>query len=190
MARRNQFAPIAFLYRRAVHDKIGYFNQSFNEIGDWDFNLRFLLHYDITVIPHKLANYHWRHQARGSSYGNTVTDALESHRRMTLRLRDHYLREDVLTGHRGLGFLLLAAGEIDDQKSAHYLHWHAGEQLKYLCESIAAKAEHFELITADLTRLWRLKLVLNLRGRAKHLRSLSPQYAKPHAFARRLFARR
>ena len=179
MARRNQFPPIAFFYRRSVHDKIGYFNQAFNELGDWDFNLRFLLHYDITVIPNRLANYHWRHQARGSGYGNTVTDAVESHHKMALRLRDYYLREDVLSGHRGLGFLLLAAGEIEDQRGAHYLQWHAAEHLKYLCESIAAKATHFELITADLTRLWRLKVILNVRGRAKRLRSLITPTRRP-----------
>ena len=38
----NPFAPIAFVYRRAVHERIGLFDERFSVVGDWDFNLRFL----------------------------------------------------------------------------------------------------------------------------------------------------
>ena len=172
MARRNQFPPIAFLYRRSVHDKIGYFNQTFNELGDWDFNLRFLLHYDIAVLPNKLANYHWRRQARGSGYGNTVTDNVDSHQKMAMRLQDHYLREDLAAGHTGLGFLLFTAREYEDQRGAHYFQWQTGEHLKSVCGSLMAKAEHFERISADLTRVWKLKVLLNVRGKVNGLKSL------------------
>ena len=172
MARGNKFPPIAFLYRRSVHDTIGYFNQAFNELGDWDFNLRFLLHHDIAVLPNKLANYHWRHQARGSGYGNTVTDGAGSHRRMATRIRDHYLRQDLRNGHQGLGFLLVAAGEAEEQSGAHYVQWQASEDLKSTSALLLAKAMHFERITADLTRIWKLKVFLDLRGKTKALTSL------------------
>src|SRR6202008_4063534 len=60
-AARNSFPPIAFLYRRKVHENIGWFNQQFNELGDHDFNLRFLSRYEIGAIHRQLAHYHWRH---------------------------------------------------------------------------------------------------------------------------------
>ncbi|MDB6022866.1 MAG: glycosyl transferase, partial [Pedosphaera sp.] len=33
-AAKNPFAPISFLYRRKVHETVGYFDQTFNELGD------------------------------------------------------------------------------------------------------------------------------------------------------------
>jgi len=116
LAARNQFPPIAFLYRRAAHEKIGWFDQTFNELGDHDFNLRFLTHYDIGTIPKRLANYHWRHQSNGSSYANTVTDGVASHRKTSVRMQNHYLREDLASGRVGLGFLLNISSSLEAQK--------------------------------------------------------------------------
>jgi glycosyltransferase involved in cell wall biosynthesis len=67
----NQFPPIAFLYRRAVLDRIGCYNEKLPVLGDWEFNLRFIMESDIAVIPKPLANYHHRRAAVGT-YGNSV----------------------------------------------------------------------------------------------------------------------
>jgi glycosyltransferase involved in cell wall biosynthesis len=89
MCKRNLFAPIAFLYRRSAHDKVGLFRQDFDVLGDHDFNLRFLRHFEIGVLPTFHAYYHWRH----GSHGNTVTRARGVHRRMLSRLKNTYHRE-------------------------------------------------------------------------------------------------
>ena len=102
----NPFAPIAFVYRRAVHERIGYFDERFSVLGDWDFNLRFLQQFDIGVLNQRLANYHWRHQSGGTVYANTVTGALDVHVEKSTQLRNHYLRMDLQAGQQGLGYLL------------------------------------------------------------------------------------
>ena len=56
----NPYAPIAFVYRRSVHERIGLFDERFSVVGDWDFNLRFLQVFEVGVIDQRLANYHWR----------------------------------------------------------------------------------------------------------------------------------
>ena len=94
MCRRNLFAPIAFLYRREVHETVGFFRQEFDVLGDHDFNLRFLLHFEIGVLNRFLAFYHWRH----GSYGNTVTRARNVHRTMLSRLKNAYARQARLGG--------------------------------------------------------------------------------------------
>ena len=49
----NPFAPIAFVYRRAAHERIGPFDERFSVLGDWDFNLRFLQLFEIGVIDQR-----------------------------------------------------------------------------------------------------------------------------------------
>ncbi len=117
-ASENPFAPIAFVYRRATHERLGPFEERFTVVGDWDFNLRFLSQYEIGVIDRRLANYHWRHQSGGTIYANTVTDALDEHHRKTVALRNHYLREDLRTGKTGLGYLMNTALSARDQADA------------------------------------------------------------------------
>ena len=46
----NPYAPIAFVYRRTVHERVGLFDERFSVVGDWDFNLRFLQLFEIGVI--------------------------------------------------------------------------------------------------------------------------------------------
>ena len=94
MSRRNLYAPIAFLYRRKVHEEVGDFRQEFDVLGDHDFNLRFLLRYDIGVLKERLAHYHWRH----GSHGNTVTRARNTHRVMLNRLKNAYARQASMGG--------------------------------------------------------------------------------------------
>ena len=117
-ASENPFAPIAFVYRRAVHERLGLFEERFSVVGDWDFNLRFLSHHEIGVINRRLANYHWRHRSGGTIYANTVTDALDEHHRKTVALRNHYLREDLRTGKTGLGYLMNTALSARDHADA------------------------------------------------------------------------
>ncbi|OAH27887.1 glycosyl transferase [Methylorubrum populi] len=107
MAEENLFAPIAFLFRREVHDAVGGFDASLPNLGDWDFNLRFLAHADIGVLRRHLANYHWRVAATGSN-GNSVADGVSRHIEMDARIRNKLLRRDLAEGRVGLGHLVAA----------------------------------------------------------------------------------
>ena len=49
-----QVATSSFLYRRSVHDEIGYYNEAALFTTYWEFYLRFLLKYEIGVIQEKL----------------------------------------------------------------------------------------------------------------------------------------
>jgi len=40
LIRHNRVVPISMLYRRSVHDEIGYYREDLGEVGDWEFNLR------------------------------------------------------------------------------------------------------------------------------------------------------
>lgn len=107
MAEQNLFAPIAFLFRREAHDAVGGFDASLPNLGDWDFNLRFLAHGDIGVLRRPLANYHWRVSSTGSN-GNSVADGAARHVEMDARIRNKLLRRDLSEGRIGLGHLVAA----------------------------------------------------------------------------------
>lgn len=109
IAKKNSFPPISFLYRRSVYDKVGGYNEALPVLGDWEFNLRFLLESDIAVIPKPMANYHHRIQsAINSEYGNTVVQGSNKHSQYDTILRNHLLREDIKNNRFGLGYLVTA----------------------------------------------------------------------------------
>ncbi len=147
-AAENTFPPIAFLYRRSLHDELGLFNEKFSVLGDWDFNLRVLMKYDIATIPEVLANYHHRKTRTGGAYGNTVTTGVAEHREKETVLRNHYLREDLRTGKVGLGHLLHQAGAqfdtdkqlADISRNIHALHQRAQNTAPHAAGSHPARA--------------------------------------------------
>jgi len=111
MACNNMFAPIAFMYRRSVYDALGGYDESFPVLGDWDFNLRFLLASDIGVIRDKLANYHHRDVGNVRLYGNSVYEQRAKHAEYHAILRNKYIR--MQSGQfSGLAGPLIAASSI------------------------------------------------------------------------------
>jgi len=93
MAVANLFPPIAFLFRRALWEKLGGYDESLPVLGDWDFNLRFLLEADIGVLAKPLANYHHRAgAAAGDAYANSDVAARNPHVAFNAVIRNRYLR--------------------------------------------------------------------------------------------------
>jgi len=161
MAGRNRFPPIAFVYRRSVHDEIGYFQQDFNEVGDWDFHLRFLMRHDIDVIDRKLALYHWRHDSDDENYGNTVTSGLEKHLANDLKLRNHYMRKDLESERMGLGFLINISRSLKEQSAASDAAGRTSvPEIRAMLDSLVNSVEHFKRISSDLDRIWKFKCVV------------------------------
>ncbi len=168
LAGKNLYPPIAFLYRRKVHDHVGLFDQRFNYLGDWDFNIRFLSKFDIGVIDRQLAFYHWRHKGTGSSYGNTVTDGFEEHQNLANKLRNHYLRLDLDKGRVGLGFVMNLSEKSWGQQSMLWDLCQRSDNSLGKLNHLESMANHFDRITRDLKRFYSLKVSFyQARRRAK-----------------------
>lgn len=113
MTQRNTILNHSFVYRRAVLDIIGLYNEAMPVLGDWDFNLRFLIKFDIHFINQTLAYYHIR--KGGPQYGNTITNNIETHIEVRNKINNKLLRDDLSKQNLGLGFLVNAS--LDIQRS-------------------------------------------------------------------------
>ncbi len=112
MARTNLFTTNSFLYRRFYFDKINGYDKTLPVLGDWDFNLRFLLNADIAVIREPLANYHHRINQTGD-YCNTIVPGVSYHQEYDTILRNRLLRKDLDAARIGIGFLVNYGKEFD-----------------------------------------------------------------------------
>jgi len=94
MACGNFFPPIAFVFRRKVLDRIGGYNEALPVLGDWFFNLEFLLEDDIAVLPEPLARYHHRDRggATSAAYANSVIGGVSKHEEFAAVARNAFLR--------------------------------------------------------------------------------------------------
>jgi glycosyltransferase involved in cell wall biosynthesis len=92
MLSANLFAPISFVYTRKALETVGLYDESLPVLGDWDFNIRFLMNFDIGVISKKLANYHHRTSILNSSYANSIYGDLDKHMFFDTIVRNKYLR--------------------------------------------------------------------------------------------------
>ncbi|MBL8160195.1 glycosyltransferase family 2 protein [Candidatus Saccharibacteria bacterium] len=102
----NYATPITFLYRRAVYDKIGYYDENLPVLGDWDFALRFIRLHDIDFINSDtaLAYYHHRPNVKGIN-GNSVFAGIDKHEYYLNQVANKFLREDLQRGSLGFGYM-------------------------------------------------------------------------------------
>lgn len=98
----NFFAPIQFLYERAVFDKIGMYRDTLPVLGDWEFNVRFMREFDIFYIADELAFYHHRVADRSSIYGNSVIASHDKHLFFNQALKNEWLRDDIKHNRAGM----------------------------------------------------------------------------------------
>lgn len=101
----NRFLPIAFMFERSVFDEIGMFDESLPVIGDWEFNIRYFMKYDVVVIKENLANYYVRTNAK-PAYNNTVTAGQDAHIFHRALIVNKHMREDIEQGRLTKGALL------------------------------------------------------------------------------------
>ncbi len=112
MACGNFFPPIAFLFRRSVYDSIGGYNENLPVLGDWFFNLEFLLEADIGMLHEPLANYHHRDRVSGRSgvYSNSVIGGHSKHVEFAAVVRNEFLRRH---SNSNVAALTLAMGYMN-----------------------------------------------------------------------------
>ncbi len=108
MVCRNWFPPICFLVRTAVLKKIGYFDGGLPVLGDWDFNMRFMRHFDLVVYKKPLANYHHRASAVGS-FSNSVYGENDKHKYYRSVLLDREIKSSLENGTLDQGSLAVMA---------------------------------------------------------------------------------
>lgn len=94
---RNLFPPISFLFERNVWNSVGGFDETLPVLGDWLFNLEFLLFGDIGVLPEALAFYHHRdsQETVPAQYRNTVVSQADLHRQYTPLVRNRFMRSNL-----------------------------------------------------------------------------------------------
>jgi glycosyltransferase involved in cell wall biosynthesis len=82
MAVGNFFAPISFLYRRWVFDDTGGYDERLPVLGDWRFNLDFLMRANIGFLDRYLSHYHHRDMGdsgRDGVYANSIVGGRSLH---------------------------------------------------------------------------------------------------------------
>ncbi|MCK9620199.1 MAG: glycosyltransferase [Methylobacter sp.] len=108
MCADNYFAPISFLYKREVYDKIGgLYREDIPVQGDWEFNLRFMQQYEIGLLKEHLAFYYIRisNDKSGEAYSNSVNN-MEKHSFYKTYLRNEFLRKELAEGKLGVGYMM------------------------------------------------------------------------------------
>lgn len=174
----NYATPITFLYRRAVFKEIGYYDESLQVIGDWDFALRFIRKHDIDFIAsdHALAYYHHRPNVKGIN-GNSVFAGIDKHEYFLNLLSNKFLREDLAQGSLGFGYLF---NHLRAQRDARH-------QDMLSLANVDKAAHQINEVDKKVSKIERL---LDERTTASHLRSLAVIAKKaPKVFADRLKAR-
>jgi glycosyltransferase involved in cell wall biosynthesis len=111
----NRAVPISFLYRRSLHDEVGFYDESLDTVEDWDFYLRVAAAHRIVFLPGEALAY-WTHRpAAAGPEANSMFELEHQHRRDDLGVRDTALRSWVQ--ENGLGVpLYLAAMETRIKK--------------------------------------------------------------------------
>ncbi len=124
MAGRNSFTNNAFVFRRGVYDAVGGFNEELAVLGDWEFNLRVLMRWEIGLIRKPLANYHHRSNLQQTTYGNTVIGGAAAHYDLDAVIRNQLLRRELGSDDRLIG-LVSSMSRAFDQLSLSLDSLHA-----------------------------------------------------------------
>ena len=162
----NRFLPIGFLFRSALIDVIGPFNEHLHVIGDWDFHLRVAAVTDIGFIAEPLARYHLRDDQGDWHYENTITAGVERHLETDARVRGALLRRFIDADPSRLG-LLVALSHDDEmarrqadriEELVRLIDWrthHVGNRINDMHERVIRMEGELDLVRDDVARLRR-----------------------------------
>ena len=96
--RTNRTVPIGILYRRRLHELVGYYDESLPVVGDWEFNLRAAAVTEVLLVDEPLAYWSLRPEADGAE-ANSVQRQAE-HARFDASVRARAIRDDLQSGGR------------------------------------------------------------------------------------------
>lgn len=98
----NRAVPISFLYRRAVHDEVGFYDESLETVEDWEFYLRLAAQHSIGFLPGQVLAYWTQRPSAGGVEGNSIFELAGAHERDDLAVRNRELQQWVLANGAGL----------------------------------------------------------------------------------------
>lgn len=105
----NRMVPIGVLYRRSLHDEVGWYDETLDAVEDWDLYLRILRRHPVGFIGGEpLAYWSQRPSVRGAD-ANSMFEIADRHERDDARVRDRALREWVEANGPGLPLYLASA---------------------------------------------------------------------------------
>jgi glycosyltransferase involved in cell wall biosynthesis len=136
----NYLTNNCITYRRTLYEELNGYDESLEVAEDWDFGVRYLLHYDINFLPEVLAYYHHRPEDK-SDNANSVFSGVDVHKRNLNKLRNRYLRDDINSGKLGVGYVM---NQLHDNSIRR------AEQLKVDVENVVRIEGHINHVENDL----------------------------------------
>jgi glycosyltransferase involved in cell wall biosynthesis len=109
----NRFVPIAYLYRRSLHDEVGYYREDIHAAEDWEFNLRVASRHPIGFLGERVLAYWMQRPSAVGAMGNSMFVLEHEHEYYDRLIRDEALRGYV-AGH-GDGLPLFLARLVQDE---------------------------------------------------------------------------
>ena len=178
--RTNRTVPIGILYRRSLHELVGFYDESLPVVGDWEFNMRAASVADILLVDEPLAYWSLRPDAEGPE-ANSVKRQAE-HARFDSMVRARAIREDLQAGARPGAYLYQAHLAADLERRVIDGHDLTRESLDIL-RSIESRLERIEARQQAIEE--RLRVLKHLRTPGRALRSLAKRSLSQRSLVRR-----
>ena len=173
--RTNRAVPIGILYRRSLHELVGFYDESLPVVGDWEFNMRAASVADILLVDEPLAYWSLRPDAEGAEANSVKRQA--DHARFDSLVRARAIREDLQAGARPGAYLYQAHLAADLERRVIDGHDLTRESLDILrsiesrLERIEARQQAIEARQQAIEE--RLRVLKHLRTPGRALRSLA-----------------
>ena len=185
--RTNRAVPIGILYRRSLHELVGFYDESLPVVGDWEFNMRAASVADILLVDEPLAYWSLRPDAEGSEANSVKRQA--DHARFDSLVRARAIREDLQAGARPGAYLYQAHLAADLERRVIDGHDLTRESLDIL-RSIEHRLGRIEarqqvIETRQHSIEERLKVLKHLRAPGRALRSLAKRSLASYSLSSR-----
>jgi len=108
----NLFTNNAFLFFRSAQEEIGFYSDALPVLGDWDFNIRFALRFEICVVSRILARWHWRERSEKLEDLNSRHHQGAPHDIWRIRLINQAIRGNWLDGKQHLPLILVLGNKL------------------------------------------------------------------------------
>lgn len=185
--RTNRAVPIGILYRRSLHELVGFYDESLPVVGDWEFNMRAASVADILLVDEPLAYWSLRPDAEGAEANSVKRQA--DHARFDSLVRARAIREDLQSGARPGAYLYQAHLAADLERRVIDGHDLTRESLDIL-RSIESRLERIEARQQAIENRQqaieeRLRVLKHLRTPGRALRSLAKRSLSQRSLVRR-----
>jgi glycosyltransferase involved in cell wall biosynthesis len=157
----NRVFTINTLFRSAVRDVVGPYNEDLDVIGDWEFHVRVAAATDIALIPEVLARYHIRHVGGDPEYANSVIAGWSRHRELDARLRAALLRRFIDADPSRLGLVVAQSHDAEVARQAalqvdelvRLIDWrthHTGNRINDIHDRVIAMGEMLDELQREM----------------------------------------